>query len=62
MIQIIIITAVLLALAVAGFAIKMFFFKNAEFKKTCGSVDPSGKPVPCTCGTNTEETCDNKGR
>ena len=54
--------AILLALAIAGFAIKMFFFKNAEFKKTCSSVDPNGKPVPCTCGTNTKETCDNKSR
>jgi len=51
----------LIGLAIAGLAIKMFFIKGATFKKTCGSVDPStGKTIPCTCGGKQEEACDNE--
>ncbi|HRZ42249.1 MAG TPA: hypothetical protein P5228_06055 [Bacteroidales bacterium] len=56
---------VLVAIAFAGIAIKMFFIRGAEFKKTCGSsVDPkTGKPMACSCGSNGEgegSHCDNK--
>lgn len=64
MLQIIIITIILLALAFAGFAVKMFFHKDGEFKKTCGSVDPTtGTKIGCSCG-NAEggKSCDNKNQ
>ncbi len=49
-IKVLLITVVFLALAVAGFAIKMFFVKNGEFKKQCSSVDPhTGKNLGCSC-------------
>lgn len=33
-----------------GFAIKMFFKKDGEFKKQCSSVDPqTGKKLGCSC-------------
>lgn len=55
---------VLVSIAFAGIAIKMFFIKGAEFKKTCGSsVDPkTGKPMACSCGSKAEgdtSKCDN---
>lgn len=61
-------TVILLAIAVVGIAmaaiaVKMFFIKGGEFKKSCGSVDPkTGKPMACTCGSESYEgksTCDN---
>ncbi len=49
-IKVLLLTVVFLGLAVAGFAIKMFFVKNGEFKKQCSSVDPqTGKKLGCSC-------------
>lgn len=48
--KVFLITSVFIGLAVAGFAIKMFFVKNGEFKKQCSSVDPkTGKALGCSC-------------
>lgn len=61
MLKVILITIVLIALAIAGIAIKMFVLKGGEFKKHCGSVDPkTGQKVPCTCGKPEHEQCKNK--
>ena len=62
LLQVLLISIVLLALAMAAIAVKMFFFKDAEFKKTCGSVDPStGKRIACSCGREDGgESCENK--
>lgn len=61
MLQVLIISIVLIGLAVAGIAVKMFFKKGGEFQKSCGSVDPaSGKRIACTCGKPEEERCENK--
>ncbi len=61
---VILLAIVLVAIAFVGIAIKMFFIKGAEFKKTCGSsVDPkTGKPMACSCSSKTEgevSQCDN---
>ena len=63
MIQIIVIAVLLLGLAIAGIAIKLLATKDGEFKKTCGSVDPStGQPLGCVCGDGDGgSSCDNKG-
>jgi len=51
MLKLILITAVLLGLAVAGIAIKMFVKKDGEFKKSCSSVHPvTGERMGCSCG------------
>jgi len=43
-------TVGLLAIAFAGFAIKMFVKKDGEFKKQCSTVDPqTGKNLGCSC-------------
>lgn len=48
--KLLLITTVLLALAFAGFAIKMFIKKDGEFKKQCSTVDPhTGKNLGCSC-------------
>lgn len=63
MFKLIIIVIILLALAFAGFAVKMFFKKGGEFKKHCASIDPkTGKPLSCVCGGEEEEgtTCENR--
>ena len=51
----------IVGIAVLGIAIKMFFIKDAEFQKSCGSIDPTtGQKISCTCGKPEEEQCDNK--
>ncbi len=59
--QILLATVVFLALAFAGFAIKMFFKKDGEFKKQCSSIDPqTGKALGCSCeGQPSDGSCRN---
>jgi hypothetical protein len=59
--QVLLISIILVGLAFAGFAIKMFFNKNAEFKKSCASIDPAtGSPYGCSCGNGDGgESCEN---
>ena len=60
-IKLIIISIILLGIAFAGIAVKMFFIKGFEFRKTCGSVDPSaGTKTDCTCGSEASASCSNK--
>lgn len=60
MLKLLLITIVLVGIAIAGIAVKMFFKKGGEFQKSCGSVDPSsGQRVACTCGKPEEERCEN---
>ena len=57
--KILLLTAILMGLAFAGFAVKMFFKKDGEFKKQCSSVNPkTGKAIGCVCGG--EGSCQNK--
>ena len=62
-IKVLLITIVFIGLAVAGFAIKMFFVKNGEFKKQCSSVDPhTGKALGCSCeGAPGDNRCRKEG-
>ena len=64
MLQLIIVVTVLLALAFAGFAIKMFFKKGGEFRKQCASMDPAtGKPLSCVCGDREDgSNCENRAK
>ena len=57
--QIFLLAVVLIALAIAGLAIKMFFKPGARFTKTCGSsFDPhTGRAKACTC--QSEHPCEN---
>ncbi len=49
-IKVILLAIILVGIAFAAIAIKMFFIRGSEFKKACGTVDPkTGKPLPCTC-------------
>lgn len=61
MLNVLIITIVLLGVAIAGIAIKMFLKKDGEFQKSCGSIDPdTGQKSACSCGKSSEEMCHNK--
>lgn len=61
MFKLLLITIVLLGVAIAAIAIKMFVKKGGEFQKSCGSVDAStGKRTACSCGKSSEERCENK--
>lgn len=61
MIKLIVVTSILLALAFAGIAIKMFFFKGAEFRKSCSSIDPNtGQRMGCSCGGAENSSCENR--
>jgi len=60
MIKLILVSIVLLGLAFAGIAIKMFFFSDAEFTKSCSSVDKhSGQRSSCSCGGTENASCEN---
>ncbi len=53
-IKLFLLSVALLALAFSGFAIKMFFLKNGQFKKQCSSSirDPkTGKRLACAGGS-----------
>ncbi len=59
--KILLVSVVILALAFAGFAVKMFFKKDGEFKKQCSSVNPkTGQAIGCVCGSEGDEKCKNK--
>ena len=58
MLKLIFVAIVLLGLAFAGIAIKMFFVKGATFTKSCSSADPTtGQRMGCGCGG--ESSCEN---
>jgi len=59
--KLLLITIFFMALAFAGFAIKMFFKKDGEFKKQCSTVDPhTGKNLGCSCeGAPGDGSCRN---
>jgi len=59
--KLLLLTIGLLAFAFAGFAIKMFFKKDGEFKKQCSTVDPhTGKNLGCSCeGAPGDGSCRN---
>ena len=61
MIKLLILSTILIGLAIAGIAIKMFVLKGGMFTKSCSSVDTStGKKIGCTCGSDgNESTCVN---
>lgn len=57
MFQILIISIILIGLAVAGIAIKMFVLKDGHFTKSCSSVDSgTGEKIGCVCGSDGDET------
>ena len=60
-IKLLLLTIIILAIAFAGFAIKMFIKKDGEFKKQCSTVDPhTGKNLGCTCsGAPSDGSCRN---
>lgn len=61
--EVFILAFVLLAIAIAGFAIKMFFRPGARFTKTCGSNfhPKTGKPMACGCASQAPEDCKGEG-
>ncbi|MFU8842833.1 MAG: hypothetical protein ACNA7V_03385 [Bacteroidales bacterium] len=61
MIQVLLVSIVLIALAFAGIAIKMFIQKGGQFKKSCSSVEgSSGEKIGCVCvGEDNPQSCVN---
>lgn len=59
--KLLLITVVLIALAFALIAIKMFFVKGAVFTKTCSSdlEDDHGKKMECMCEKDPNYQCEN---
>ncbi|HSW67526.1 MAG TPA: hypothetical protein VLH16_03005 [Bacteroidales bacterium] len=52
---------ILLGIAWAAIAIKMFLKRNGEFRKSCESQNNSaGKTVSCACGKSSEDNCHNQ--
>jgi hypothetical protein len=60
MLKLILVAVVLMSIAFAGIAIRLFFFKDAEFRKSCSSVDPlTGQRLGCSCGGDENTSCEN---
>jgi len=57
--KLVLLTVVILGIAFAAIAIKMFFIKGSEFKKQCSSMDAHGNRIGCSCGGG-EGSCENK--
>lgn len=58
--KVVILAVLIVGLSIAGIAVKMFFKKGGEFKKSCGSVDPhTGQRIGCSCGKAENTSCDN---
>jgi len=57
--KLILLSIIIIGLAFAGIAIKMFVLKNGEFKKQCSSVDANGQKLGCGCGGG-EDSCERK--
>lgn len=60
--KVFILAVIIIGLAIAGIAIKMFVKPGGVFTKTCAhSFDPyTGKNKECICRGKTEEGCDNR--
>jgi len=60
MLKLILVAIILLLLAFGGIAIKLFFIKGAEFKKSCSSINPeTGARMGCSCGGDEDASCEN---
>ncbi|HOW31205.1 MAG TPA: hypothetical protein PLP88_06545 [Bacteroidales bacterium] len=60
MLKLILVATILIGIAFAGIAIRMFFIRDGQFRKSCSSVDPkTGKAMDCSCGGSADSTCNN---
>jgi hypothetical protein len=60
MLKLILVATVILGIAIAGIAVRLFLVKDGQFRKSCSSVDPNtGQKMGCTCGGDPESACDN---
>lgn len=51
MLKVLLLTILLIGLAFAGIAIKMFLKKGGQFEKKCSSTDiKTGERLACSCG------------
>jgi len=58
--KVILLAIVLIAIAFAAIAIKMFVQKGGQFTKSCSSVDTTtGEKVGCVCGDGNPKDCVN---
>ncbi|MGB5243509.1 MAG: membrane or secreted protein [Lutimonas sp.] len=58
--KLLIISIILLGLAFAGIAIKIWAKKDGEFDGTCAGSNAKMKAKGITCGCGNEEGCSNK--
>ncbi len=57
---VLVLTIIMVGLAIAGIAIKMFLQKDGQFSKACSSVDATtGKRIGCECGDGKPQDCVN---
>lgn len=58
--KVILASIVLVGLAFAAIAVKMFLKKDGKFTKSCSAVDASGEKIGCVCGSDDGSACVNK--
>ncbi len=60
MLTVLVFAIILISLAVAGIAIKMFLQKDGQFSKSCSSIElASGEKTGCVCGDGDQKSCVN---
>jgi len=61
--KLLLLSTILIGLAIAGIAIKMFFIRGSQFTKSCSSVDvdADGRRVGCSCSGDgsDDRSCEN---
>lgn len=58
--KVLLLTIILVGVAIAGIAIKMFLQKGGMFTKSCSSVDTTtGEKIGCVCGDGDPKQCVN---
>lgn len=60
MLIVILLSIIVVGLFLLGLGIKMLLNKNAEFKKTCGSIGIDGNKQGCSC--QKQEACHNNDK
>ncbi len=60
--KVLLLSIILVGVAIAGIAIKMFVQKGGQFSKSCSTIDAtSGKRIGCSCGNDGDDdtSCEN---
>lgn len=62
MLELILLSVIVVGIAIAAIAIKMFVKKDGQFTKSCSSVDANGNKTSCGCHGDENQKCENENQ